>query len=82
MLKRFGILLIRAYQITLSPVFSGNCRFYPSCSHYGIEALDRFGFFKGCWLTAWRILRCNPFGGHGYDPVPTQWPGFFGRHKS
>lgn len=79
--RRFGILLIRAYQVVLSPLCSGCCRFQPSCSHYGVEALQRFGLLKGSWLTAWRVMRCNPFGGKGYDPVPTEWPGFFGYHK-
>ncbi len=79
--RKVGILLIRGYQIVLSPLFSGVCRFQPSCSHYGVEALERFGLIKGAWLTAWRILRCNPFGGKGYDPVPMEWPGFFGYHQ-
>lgn len=79
--RNLGILLIRGYQIGLSPFLPSSCRFHPSCSRYGIEALDRFGLIKGLWLTTWRILRCNPFGGKGYDPVPMEWPGFFGYHK-
>ncbi len=65
--------LVRLYQWALRPVFSrlpAVCRFYPSCSEYCIEALRRKGVVRGCLLTAWRILRCNPFGKGGFDPVP------------
>jgi len=79
--KRIGILLIRAYQVTIGPLFAGACRFEPSCSNYGIQAFERFGFVRGFWLTARRLLRCRPFGPHGYDPVPDEWPGFFGRTR-
>ncbi len=64
------IWLIRLYQLTLSPILGRSCRFTPSCSHYGIEALKKHGLLKGIWLTAKRISRCHPWGGHGYDPVP------------
>ena len=64
------ILLVRAYQVTLSPLFSGCCRFEPSCSNYMIEALQRHGVFKGLYLGIRRLLHCHPFGGSGYDPVP------------
>ena len=64
------ILLVRAYQVTLGPLFSGCCRFEPSCSNYMIEALQRHGVFKGLYLGIRRLLRCHPFGGSGYDPVP------------
>ena len=64
------ILVVRAYQVTLSPLFSGCCRFEPSCSNYMIEALQRHGVFKGLYLGIRRLLRCHPFGGSGYDPVP------------
>ncbi len=67
------VALVRLYQWTLSPLFRHMptvCRFYPSCSEYCIEALRRKGVIKGCLLTAWRILRCNPFGKGGFDPVP------------
>ena len=66
------ILLVRAYQVTLSPLFRGCCRFEPSCSNYAIEALTIHGAFKGTLLAAWRLLRCHPFGAHGYDPVPAK----------
>jgi putative membrane protein insertion efficiency factor len=64
------VLLIRVYQVLLSPFLGGHCRFYPSCSAYAIEAYQRHGPLKGSWLAARRILRCNPLGGKGYDPVP------------
>ena len=66
------ILLVRAYQVTLSPLFSGCCRFEPSCSNYMIEAIQVHGAFKGTMLGVWRLLRCHPFGGSGYDPVPSK----------
>ena len=66
----FLILLIRIYQVTLSPWFGKSCRYTPTCSNYGIEAIRKYGFFKGGWLTFKRILSCNPWGGSGYDPVP------------
>lgn len=62
--------LIRLYQLVLSPWLGPKCRFTPTCSHYGIEAFKKHGVFKGLWLTARRISRCHPWGGHGYDPVP------------
>lgn len=80
-MKWLGVFLIRAYQATIGPLFGGACRFEPSCSNYGLQAFDRYGFFKGSWLTARRLLRCRPFGPHGYDPVPEAWPGFFGKAK-
>lgn len=64
------LLLIRGYQILLSPLTPPSCRFEPTCSHYGYEAIRRYGVFKGVGLTVWRILRCNPFVQGGYDPVP------------
>ncbi|MFT3703224.1 MAG: membrane protein insertion efficiency factor YidD [Agriterribacter sp.] len=62
--------LIKLYQLIISPILGPKCRFTPSCSQYGIEALKKHGVFKGLWLTARRIARCHPWGGHGYDPVP------------
>ena len=61
---------IRAYQLAVSPYMAPCCRFYPTCSEYGREALQTHGFFRGLGLTLWRILRCNPWGKGGYDPVP------------
>ena len=63
--------LIRLYQLLLSPLLPANsCRYQPSCSHYGLEALRVHGALTGSWLTLRRILRCHPWGGYGYDPVP------------
>lgn len=69
-LARVLILFVRLYQVTLRPVMGGQCRFQPTCSDYSIEALRTHGGFKGGWLTVRRILRCQPWGGSGYDPVP------------
>lgn len=63
--------LIRLYQATFARTLPPNtCRFYPSCSHYGYQAIYKYGAFKGGWLAIWRILRCNPFNRGGIDPVP------------
>jgi putative membrane protein insertion efficiency factor len=63
--------LIRLYQLTLSRLMPPNtCRFYPSCSHYGFEAIRKHGAIKGSLLAGWRVLRCNPFNPGGFDPVP------------
>ncbi len=64
------LVLIRIYQIVLSPFVGRFCRFQPTCSRYTAEALRRHGFWRGSWLGARRIGRCHPFGGSGYDPVP------------
>lgn len=64
------VALIRAYQMTLRPFLGGQCRFYPTCSDYGLEAYREHGVWRGTWLTARRIWRCRPLGGQGYDPVP------------
>jgi uncharacterized protein len=70
LLARVACLLIRAYQLTLSPLLGNCCRFEPSCSHYAAEAIRRHGLLRGAALAAWRIVRCNPFCRGGYDPVP------------
>ncbi len=73
MLQGIGWLLIlpiRFYQKVISPLTPATCRFTPTCSHYAIEAIRKHGPFKGLALAVWRILRCNPWGGSGYDPVP------------
>lgn len=62
--------LITFYRWVISPLTPSSCRFYPTCSEYGLEAFRRFGFFKGFLLTAKRISRCRPGGPYGYDPVP------------
>ncbi len=69
-MKRLLILIARGWQIGPSRVLPPSCRYSPSCSQYAIEALERNGAIKGGWLAAKRLLRCHPWGGHGYDPVP------------
>jgi putative membrane protein insertion efficiency factor len=70
-MKTIAIFFIRIYQWTIAPIIGNTCRFTPSCSHYGAEAFQKHGFFRGCWLTTKRILRCNPWhNGGGHDPVP------------
>jgi len=65
------ILLIKFYQVCISPLKGGpTCRFTPTCSQYALEAFKKYGPFKGGWLALRRILRCHPWGGSGYDPVP------------
>ena len=64
------IALIKVYQWTLSPLVGRSCRYTPTCSKYGLEAIQKHGPFKGSWLTFKRVLSCNPWGGSGYDPVP------------
>ena len=64
------VALIRFYQICLSLIFPPSCRFTPTCSQYALEAFRKHGPFKGLYLSARRLLRCHPFGGSGYDPVP------------
>jgi uncharacterized protein len=62
--------LIRAYQLFLSPLVGPTCRYLPSCSDYASEAIARHGVVEGSWLALLRLLRCHPWGGSGYDPVP------------
>jgi putative membrane protein insertion efficiency factor len=62
--------LIKIYQLIISPWMGPSCRYTPTCSQYAIEAIKKYGILKGGWLAAKRILRCNPWGGHGHDPVP------------
>lgn len=64
------IVLIKLYQWIISPWMGQKCRYTPTCSQYGIDALKKYGPFKGLWLTMKRVSRCHPWGGHGYDPVP------------
>ena len=62
--------LIRGYQLAISPLLGPRCRFYPSCSHYALEAIETHGAVRGSWLALRRLIRCQPFGGTGFDPVP------------
>ncbi len=70
LMKYFFILIIKAYRKFISPLKKPSCIYIPTCSEYGIEALSKYGFFKGGFLTIRRILRCHPFAKGGYDPVP------------
>lgn len=68
-----ALALVRGYQATLSKAMPANtCRYYPSCSHYGYQAIYKYGALKGGWMAVWRVLRCNPFSKGGYDPVPEE----------
>lgn len=69
-MKHIALFLIRVYQMTFSKTLPASCRFTPSCSHYGYEAIEKYGFFKGGWMAIKRIGRCHPFHPGGYDPVP------------
>ncbi len=69
-LKKLILLIIKVYQIIISPFFPPACRFYPTCSQYAIDAVTRYGIFYGIYLAAKRILKCHPFHPGGYDPVP------------
>ncbi len=69
-MKFLAIALIRCYQMFLSPLLGANCRYQPTCSHYAITAIERFGFWRGAWLAIKRIARCHPWHEGGYDPVP------------
>jgi putative membrane protein insertion efficiency factor len=67
---RAALMVLRTYKVLLSPLFTGACRFHPSCSTYAAEALRAHGLARGLWLAARRLGRCHPFGGSGFDPVP------------
>ena len=69
-LENFFCALIRFYQKYISPMKRTKCPYIPSCSQYGLEAIQKYGAFKGSLLAIWRILKCNPFSKGGYDPVP------------
>jgi len=69
-MKRLALVIIRFYRQAVSPWLPPACRYYPTCSAYAIEAIERYGFFRGAVLAVKRILRCHPFHEGGYDPVP------------
>jgi len=73
-LKQIALALIAFYQKLISPMKPPTCRFYPTCSQYGMEAIQRFGFFKGGFLTIKRLVKCHPFHPGGFDPVPERFP--------
>lgn len=68
-MKRPAIALVRAYQRFISPMFPRRCKYEPTCSAYAVQAISRFGVFRGLLLATWRLIRCNPFSHGGFDPV-------------
>ena len=76
-LKQLMLSSIKWYRREISPLMPPNCRFLPSCSNYALQAIEEFGAIRGGILTAWRIMRCNPTGGYGYDPPQWPPPGYF-----
>lgn len=80
-LPRYALMgFIRLYQLTISPLIGPTCKYYPSCSHYGLEAVKRHGALRGTVLTSWRVLRCNPWSNGGVDEVPLAGKPLF-RHQ-
>ncbi len=69
-MKKVFLAIIWFYKRAISPYTRRSCRFIPTCSEYAVEALNKYGAFKGLYLSVWRVLRCNPFCRGGYDPVP------------
>ena len=72
-MKKILIFLLKGYKKIISPILPGACRFTPTCSEYAMEAIEKFGAIKGSLLSAYRVLRCNPFCRGGYDPVPERF---------
>ncbi len=68
--SKIFVVIIRIYQLSISPILGQNCRFTPTCSQYSIEAINKYGPLKGGWLSLKRIFSCHPWGKHGHDPVP------------
>jgi len=68
-MRRVAVLIIRVYQVVISPLFPGACRYQPTCSAYAAEAINRYGVAKGGWMAICRLLRCHPWHAGGYDPV-------------
>ncbi|PBQ34736.1 membrane protein insertion efficiency factor YidD [Sphingobacteriaceae bacterium] len=69
-MKFIALAFVKFYQVAIRPLLPNACRYTPSCSEYAVQAINKYGAFKGGWLGFKRILRCHPWGGHGYDPVP------------
>lgn len=69
LLRGLLLLLVRLYQLAISPLKPPTCRFYPTCSHYAIQAVEKYGVLKGSWMTIKRVIKCHPFHPGGYDPV-------------
>jgi uncharacterized protein len=70
--RRLVLVPLRVYQRLISPAFGARCRYYPSCSEYAAQAIERFGILRGLVLAGWRLLRCNPWSHGGFDPVDAQ----------
>ncbi|WP_373397794.1 membrane protein insertion efficiency factor YidD [Algoriphagus halophilus] len=70
LIRKIAIFPVLVYQYTISPLFPSSCRYTPTCSQYTKEAILKYGIFKGGWIGLKRIASCNPWGGHGHDPVP------------
>ena len=70
--RRAATLPLRGYQLLISPMFGPRCKYYPSCSEYAVQAIERFGILRGLVLAGWRLLRCNPLSRGGFDPVEEQ----------
>ena len=82
-IPRYAIVgLIRLYQLTISPLLGPTCKYYPSCSHYGLEAVRRHGALKGTVMASWRVLRCNPWSNGGVDEVPAKGEPLFRTHQT
>ena len=80
-MSRILCVLIRAYQLVISPVLAPSCRFAPSCTEYARQAVAHHGALRGGWLSVRRLLRCHPWGGMGYDPVPDRVAGRVARSR-
>jgi putative membrane protein insertion efficiency factor len=72
LVRRLAIAPIRLYQLVISPALPARCKYYPTCSQYAVQAVQRFGILRGLVLAGWRLLRCNPFSHGGFDPVDDQ----------
>ena len=70
MMARILVIIVKAYQLVLSPFFGQQCRFYPTCSHYAVEAIQKHGALRGSYYTVRRLLRCHPWCDGGHDPIP------------
>ena len=70
--RRFLVAPIRAYSRAISPALPARCKYHPSCSHYAVQAVERYGILRGVVLATWRVLRCNPWSHGGFDPVDAQ----------
>jgi putative membrane protein insertion efficiency factor len=81
-MRNVGLFLIRLYQVLISPLLGPRCRFYPSCSNYAAQAIERFGIMRGSWLAFRRLIRCHPLNPGGIDPVPESLDAAKPRHRN